>query len=1142
MISPYSIAKVKDAASVVDVVGKYVTIKKQGAGLTGCCPFHNEKTPSFHVSATRNLYKCFGCGAGGDSIKFLMEHQGLTYIDAIKWLADFYHIELEQENPQDAEKTKKKQEQQQNFGAIIRAAQNHYSQQLWQHNRPLIDQLIQNRGFSQSTLLDFQIGYAPNDFKFLTTKIAQAGKQADAITLGLLKNNEDTGNVYDAYRHRYTIPILSPSGNYLGFAGRLASTGDSKSTDASHSVAEDPQKNNAEAPKWINPADSPQFNKSQVLFGLNLAAKYIRQRGYAVLVEGYFDCMANYDKGVENTVASMGTAFTDEQARILARYTKKVYLARDADKAGYNATLKDVDTCLRHGLHPYFIEFPEGNDPDTFARNYQIPEEDGTEPAPLLQYYDAQADANDGVTWKIKQLLEGVKGPAAKAEASDKILAMLQLIESDIMRAEYIATIKRLYKLDLAKPLERTIKEREAAAVTIPNGDDLPKWVDVEKLYTDGFVMKFDDKGDRIGIYFKGDARPNRLTNYVIKPLYLIRDPNNSRRLIEVTNGLRTSVVELPNKAFTGQDVFETEIVSKGAYYSEPGFSKMHYKRLVNWLADNMHDVFELKTLGWQPEGFFAFANKVAIPSSTVPLTGGRVPSTRDGGGEVAEGLTLQDYNEYGIVTVGKHNYLSQGVSKINTDNRAEDNIYENDLYLRYEQSPITFAEWAELFCKVYDEHAPFGIAFIFISAFKDIVTQVTKNPIAYFFGPKGSGKSAMSESMMWFFFSGLNAEGKLIQGYNLNPGQGTPFSFFNRVQRFRNVFMLFNEYDPTSVELWKKGAFKASYDGEGREVGSGDSGKKRKTEIQKVQCVLGIAGQYLDTTDDGSVLSRSVIFKFSLEKNKARTEEQKSLWKQLNDLEHKGISSLAAGLFEHRAHVQAKLKETFWKVEARLNADLRKRRIIAEARLLNNYSLCIALITIMAEKVQLPFTPAAFYNMAFDRISEQAKILKDNNVLADFWNTIQVLFSDGQLRGGYHFKLMPAMGSIKLKVDGETTVKEFTEPTYLLLIRMNTLHDKFAKRYREVKNKTAPDIDTLTTYLKDQPYFIGNTPSAAFKDVNTSAYVLNYEMLRDLDVVLEKNDDHEAAFTGTTVPLTGAQGDEVPDWHHAYDNQNDKK
>lgn len=1073
MIAESTINAIRDL-NIEDVLSPYIKLEHKGSSLKGCCPFHNENTPSFNVSTAKNFYKCFGCGASGDAIKFVQELNHLSFYEAIERIANDHGIAVEEERsnktPEEREAEKSKKEK---ANELLHAANG-----LFMSNKSQIDYLIETRKLTQETIDEWQIGFAGPEFHKLEQVKLISNDTPLAIEISLLNQKGD--KLFDFFINRITIPIRNHIGQIVSFGGReLPST----------------EKTGV---KYLNGKDSFLYNKSNLLFGLDKAAKSIKENDFAYLTEGYFDVIKMYQSGKENTIGTCGTALTDKHCKLLKRYTHNVTLMRDGDSAGIKATEKDIVLLLKEGFEVGVFELPEGQDPDDFCND-----KDTIEFEAAFNFEGGKQ--KDGVKWLLERMRIACKSDSLFIERSADLLAC---INSDLSRSLYVEWMTKQFKL-VKKIILDAIKFSFSKnnpinePTTTSDVEKMPDWVSLDKLYTEGFVMNNNPELDRIGIYFKGESKPvTRLTNYVILPLFFIMDPMNSRRLVEVNNGRRSNVVELPNKAFTGQETFETELVARGAYYSEPGFSKMHYKRLVNWLSDNMLNVHTLKTLGWQPEGFFAFSNMAIKASPT--------------------GIDKLQYDEYGIVKIDDKAFLSEGVSKLNADTRAEDNIYENDLYLKYVEAPVKFYEWAELFCQVYDEDGMFGIAFIFIAAFKDIVTKVAKCPHLYCYGPKGSGKSEFAESLMYFFFSGKNADGKLIQGYNLNPGQGTPFSFFSRQQRFRNVLMLFNEYDPNSIEFWKKGAFKSSYDGEGREIGSGETGKKRKTEIQKAQCVSIIAGQYLDTTDDGAVLSRSIPCKFSLEKNKTRPDEQKNSFRKLKEMEQSGLSSIVADIIQFRKNVQQELKDVYWATQKELNDTMRKEGHQVEVRLLSNYSLVISMAEVLGKQLTFPFKIEKLKLVAKKRMLAQATLLRDNNALNSFWNVVENLFDDGQLVDGIHFKKQSTK-KVLIQNGNEKRYRDFEVSTKLLFIRFNTIYERFAKRYREVYNKTAPDQDTLLVYLNDQNYFVGLCPVSSFKDKKTSSYVLYYDVLAETQGLnFEKDggtsDEKEQKVAETTI------------------------
>lgn len=1049
MISETTIRAIKDL-SIEEVVSKYITLKPKGSKLEACCPFHNEKTPSFSVNNTKGYFKCFGCGESGDGIAFVQKLNNMNFYEAIERMATDHNIELiEEDSKLTPEERKYEKDRKTQASELLHTANEFFKKQALP-----MDYLIQERKLTQDTITEWGIGLAPDSFHSLPQLQLFAEHLQLAVDISLLNKKE--GKIFDFFINRLTIPIRNHVGQLLSFGARKL-----------------PTDTNENSPKYLNGKDSFLYNKSHVLFGLDRAVKTIGGEGYVFLVEGYFDVIKMHQHDWTNTVATCGTALTDSHCKLLKRYASSAVLLRDGDKAGQKAMLKDVPVLIENGFQVSIILLPDGEDPDSFLDKDEID-------------IDKKVD---GVKWYIEQLQKKYFDQTIFIEKSTTFIAT---IPSDISRDIYLDWFCKHFKLpkkivtDTVKKAVTILHEPAKDKNTMPDDERMPDWVDANQLYTEGFVMNSNDQIDKIGIYYKSDAKPvARLTNYVVKPLFFIMDPTNSRRLVEVYNGRRNNVVELPNKAFTSQDAFETELVGKGAFYSENGFAKQHFKRLVNWLSDNMLNVHTLNTLGWQPEGFFAFSN-LAVQANE-------------------EGVQRLAYDEYGIVKVGDKAYLSEGASKLNEDTRAEDNMYENDMYLKYVESSMDLRQWADLFYKVYEEDAMFGIAFIFIAAFKDIVTKIAKCPHLYCYGPKGSGKSEFAESLMYFFFSGKNSEGKLIQGYNLNPGQGTPFSFFSRQRRFRNALMLFNEYDPNSIEFWKKGAFKSSYDGEGREIGSGDTGKKRKTEIQKTNVVSMLAGQYLDTTDDGAVLSRSVPCKFSLEKNKNRSQEQKENFRAIKEAEQKGLSSLVADLYKYRKVVAAELKDHYWITQKDLTDAMRAQGKQVEARLISNYSLVLSISEIMGKQLSLPFKISALKDSVKRRMVMQSDVLRDSNALNTFWQVVETLFDDGQLIADIHFKLKEADGVFIQQASEKYTMK-FTEKRRVMYLRFNVIYERFAKRYREVYGKNATSQDTLLVYLQDQKYFVGLCPATRFKDKKTSAYIIYYDSLADeMNVNFEK-------------------------------------
>lgn len=357
MISSQSVEQVKDVARIEEVIGKYVNLKKHGAGFTGLCPFHTERTPSFNVTPAKGFYKCFGCGKSGDAISFIMDHDQVAFVDAIKILADQYHITLEHEQDKRTEEAIAEEEA---MEKILNAAARKYYEALLDLpvSHAAAIELLVHRNLSPDSIAEWQIGYAPDDWRFLTPVIIERGLWEPASKLGLVKSKNESN--YDFFRNRIMMPVKDTSGKVVGFSGRTLSD---KKEDA----------------KYLNSPESVKYKKERLLFGLYNAIRPIRDKGYAYLVEGNFDVVTMHDRGITNTVGACGTAVSGHQVKLLKKYTQHVVLLTDPDKAGRSAALHHINIFLQEGFKVEYCKLPDGEDPDAFARKFSnlvITEED----------------------------------------------------------------------------------------------------------------------------------------------------------------------------------------------------------------------------------------------------------------------------------------------------------------------------------------------------------------------------------------------------------------------------------------------------------------------------------------------------------------------------------------------------------------------------------------------------------------------------------------------------------------------------------------------------------------------------------------------------------------------------------------------
>lgn len=440
MISKTIIDKIFDAAQIVDVISDFVTLKRRGANYTACCPFHNEKTPSFSVSPTRGIYKCFGCGKAGNVVNFVMEHEQLSYVDALKYLGKKYDIEVadREESAQDVENRLKGE----SLMIVSQYAQEFYTNALWnsQKGQAIGISYFKERGFSDQTIKKFMLGWAPDGKDGMCPAALRAGYKKEFLTAtGLGIEREGTGELADRFYDRVVFPIHSISGRIIAFGGRTLRT----------------DKNIA---KYINSPESEIYVKSRSLYGIYFAKSSIAKLQKCYLVEGYTDVISLHQAGVENVVASSGTSLTTDQIRLIKRFAPQVTVLYDGDSAGIKASIRGIDMLLEEGLQVKVVLFPDGEDPDSFARKHTTDE---------LKDFLKNSE-QDFIAFKTQLLAEETKrDPIKRAQLISEVVASIAVIPDAISRTVYIEDCSQRLKIDesiLAQEVKKLRKKRQYGA------------------------------------------------------------------------------------------------------------------------------------------------------------------------------------------------------------------------------------------------------------------------------------------------------------------------------------------------------------------------------------------------------------------------------------------------------------------------------------------------------------------------------------------------------------------------------------------------------------------------------------------------------------------------------------------------------
>ena len=411
MIDRLTIERIKEAADIVDVVSEFVSLKRSGSNYKGLCPFHNDSNPSFYVSPSRGTCHCFTCGEGGDSVGFIMKHEQMNYVEALRWLANRYGIEVKETELTD-EQRKEKTEREAMF-IVNNWAAEYYSDILYNDvdGRAVGLQYFRQRGFRDDIIRKFRLGFSPADKYAMPKKAKEKGYNLELMEKASLCYKDSKGEMVDRFSGRAMFPWIGVSGNVVAFGGRVL---DSRTKGVSQ--------------KYVNSSESPIYKKERELYGLFQAKKAIGSEDCVYMVEGYTDVISMHQCGIENVVANSGTALSKHQIHLLHRFTSNIVLLYDGDAAGIKAALRGTDMLLSEGMNVKVLLLPDGDDPDSFAKKHN---------ADYFKQY-VEEHKTDFIEFKTRVLMEGQKDPYKRSEAINSIVKSVSVISDPIVRATYI--------------------------------------------------------------------------------------------------------------------------------------------------------------------------------------------------------------------------------------------------------------------------------------------------------------------------------------------------------------------------------------------------------------------------------------------------------------------------------------------------------------------------------------------------------------------------------------------------------------------------------------------------------------------------------------------------------------------------------
>ena len=1009
MITERSIENVLNRVDIVDVVSRYVDLKRKGANWQACCPFHNERTPSFIVNPSRNTWHCFGsCQEGGNAIKFLMRQCNMSFPEAVRELGKMYGVTIEETDSkeQTAEQTANARKREAMIFAY-EALQPFFVSQLSESSEEgRYAYSYATKRWSQDFVNECGIGYAPRNGNLLV-QFAQANNipQDVLLDMGVLRTSERNGQLYSFFRERVMIPIRDRFGRIIGYTARY--------------IGE-----NEETAKYLNSTSSLLYSKENSIFGIHVALRAAAKENKFYLVEGAPDVLRLHLLGVNNTIASLGSAWTEKQFSQIKRFSQNLCFLPDADPpkpgepygTGISAVIKNALMALDMGFNITVKEIPLGkgntkNDPDSFCRSKAILED---------------LEEEDFIIWYAKKLSVENGSQEQKSQMVMTISTLVAKIEDDVKQSMFIdMLVKTLPGRSLWKNAIRTAKKR----LTEQKLKESNLSLDMIEQY--GFQ-------EQNHCYFSvgEDGKRRQWSNFTMKPLFHIKDNTMALRLYLLTNVNGVEVtVEMKQEELVSLTKFRQRVESQGNFIWKAKEEQL--TTLKMYLYATTETAEQIVQLGWQQQGFFAFGNGIFTSE-------------------------WHEVDELGIVRLGEQgNYYLPAFSS----------VYRNDTqFFQFERrfthlglNKIPLYDYSELLVDVFGDNAKVGIAFLLATLFRDVVVSYTRSfPILNLFGPKGSGKSELGHSLMAFF---------IIDNIPPNISNSTLPALADAVAQCSNALVHLDEFK-NNIDIDKREFLKGLWDGTGRNRMNMERDKKR--EVTKVSCGVIVSGQEMATADI-ALFSRFIFLSYS---KSQFSQEAKEKFAKMAAIRKLGCSHLVLEILQCRALFEAEFRGNYNEAFEDIINALGQSNI--EDRIIRNWVIPLAALRTLQDALRLPFTYNDLLKVSIDGIIAQNGETLSNNELNIFWDIVSFLRQEGKiwLGGDYHIEL-----ENRIKCTNHKYEIEFPAAKKILYLRHTRIFQLYKMHGRYVNEALLPPA-SLQHYLENSDAYIGRKQSIRFKNI----------------------------------------------------------
>lgn len=1017
MISESVIQKVRNL-TIEEVLQPYVKLSRKGSTLMGLCPFHTERTGSFSVSPHKNLFHCFSCNRGGDAITFIMEKENLSFMKAVEFIAKQHNIPVEYIQEEQNEEQIAEAKHKEALLAALDSVQGFFVENLRHTENGECGKAREYAygRWSEEFCSMVGIGYAPqNSQTFIEYCQRKALNEELLYELGMLRRNEDD-NTYAMFRQRIMIPIRNRWGRIIAYTARYI--GDNKN-----------------APKYINSATCPIYSKGENLFGIDRVSR-LRNVDYIIIVEGAPDVLRMQSIGYDNTVAALGTSWTDSQFEQLKKYTTSLCFIPDSDIAegkvygpGFEAVMANGAAAIKKGFHTTVRELPFLKIPATDKElasevsEVKYTKNDADSFIRFSEDYTSLMEKHF-IIWLAQKRFLVASSLVEERKCVAEIADLLRYIKDQLVFDQCIDQLAKLHgKVKLWR--DAVVQARGEAR----KKNDLPS--SMNDLQREAELLRQFGLFVRENCYYaigEEDEDSMRISNFIMEPLFHIEDESNGTRIFRMRNIYNVCrVIELKESELCSLSNFQQKAGSLGNYVWLAKIDKLN--RVKEYLYSKTDTAERIRKLGWNgTEGFFAFGNGILV-----------------------EG-TFRNVDDLGIVRGinGKAFYIP-ATSKIYLHNQE---IFQFERLMVHEnRNGVKLYDYVSRLMDVFGENASIAFCYLLSTLFRDIIFKRTRHfPILNLFGEKGTGKTTLATSLQSFFLHGIDPP---------NLGVTSVPAMNDRVSQAVNTLVVLDEYK-NDLDIRKIAYLKGLWGG------GGQTKKNTNTDGMAVQTIVttGVALCGQDKpTQDMALYTRVIFLAFT---KTSFNQMEKRHYEDLVALCNLGLTHLTIEILTHRELFEKNFPEIYSITKRELAAKLENETI--HDRIFGNWVIPLATFRTLETVIDVPFGYTELFETAVKEIRNQNELAQESSEVADFWNMLQGFQTSGKCidKAHYHIRYLKAFRPLSTKED-----IEFMEARPVLYLNMAAVASLFNSRNM---NATAnrSNWSTIMSYLKSHSSYLG--------------------------------------------------------------------